>query len=593
MPYIEPGTNRPKMIVRHLQIRNFMSFLGNHGGDIAPGLTYIMGQNMDDPATADSNAAGKTTLINAISWALNGVTASGIKGPSVVNHNAAECRVILTMSDGLVVDRFQGKKNSLKVTYKGEVWAGDMPVIQDRLWGLMGIGAKLYGSTVYMGKNAESSQFLHTRPANRAEIMSDLVDDGLFQTAADLIKQELRRREQEQQGLANQISQAQEWVRKLTQDATTLAAQVKSAEAQESLRKAELKDRLANCNAHLTAAQLVILRAPARSMKELEDQRRVFHLRLQDVEGQLRETGYTAMPALALGEACPTCLSPFTAAAHTRCQDIVQEVKATRAGLKKEIDGLQKSIELIQTKQREVRDLEMDKAKAKRDFEFYQIEIGHIEEELNVPTLSTQALLDNLQSCKEKLSAKQRELNKLTADSTKSIADIAKLNILRTGFSVEIRNYMFDQVRSQLDYYTKVYAYELAGTKLSIEYPSTSKSLKEKFDIILRMDGQEQDIACYSGGEGWRASFAVLLALRDTMLQISKSKLNFLLIDDPVGMLCKTGTLQWGKMLRKLADSGRIGQILVTIPRDDLLDSHGNILNVMKTSGCSSVTEWG
>lgn len=64
------------------------------------GLHLIQGQN-DDDSSAASNGAGKSSLVDAICWALFGRTARDVKGDAVVNRTAKkECYVTLIIRNG-------------------------------------------------------------------------------------------------------------------------------------------------------------------------------------------------------------------------------------------------------------------------------------------------------------------------------------------------------------------------------------------------------------------------------------------------------------------------------------------------------------
>ncbi|UBM12711.1 AAA family ATPase [Cupriavidus metallidurans] len=89
------------MKFKELEPRNFLT-LGTvpvlHLAD--RGLVLIEGVNEDDSST-NSNGAGKSSIADALCWALFGVTARGEKGDAVVNNKLKkECFVRLRWSDG-------------------------------------------------------------------------------------------------------------------------------------------------------------------------------------------------------------------------------------------------------------------------------------------------------------------------------------------------------------------------------------------------------------------------------------------------------------------------------------------------------------
>lgn len=80
-------------------IKNFLT-IGNAEINLKErGLVLIQGANKDD-SSADSNGAGKSSIADAICWALYGVTARGVSSDAVVNKSAKkDCWVELHFED--------------------------------------------------------------------------------------------------------------------------------------------------------------------------------------------------------------------------------------------------------------------------------------------------------------------------------------------------------------------------------------------------------------------------------------------------------------------------------------------------------------
>lgn len=116
------------MKLKRLQVNNFLG-IGKIDIDLdGRGLVMVEGVNEDSP-TASSNGAGKSTIFEAIYWALYGKTKRGLTGDDVVNETAGKnCWVNLEFHIGersYMVMRGR-KETSLKLLQASEV-SGEIP----------------------------------------------------------------------------------------------------------------------------------------------------------------------------------------------------------------------------------------------------------------------------------------------------------------------------------------------------------------------------------------------------------------------------------------------------------------------------------
>lgn len=88
------------MKIQKLEIQNFLT-VGNAVVELDDrGLLLIQGQNNDDPS-AESNGAGKSSVVDALCWAIYGTTARGVSTDAVVNKTAKkDCKVVVTLVEG-------------------------------------------------------------------------------------------------------------------------------------------------------------------------------------------------------------------------------------------------------------------------------------------------------------------------------------------------------------------------------------------------------------------------------------------------------------------------------------------------------------
>lgn len=84
------------------------------------GLLLIQGENEDDPS-ASSNGAGKSSIVDALCWAIYGVTARGVTGDDVINDTAKKnCNVGVFIEDG--DKRYRIHRYRKDATHKNQVF---------------------------------------------------------------------------------------------------------------------------------------------------------------------------------------------------------------------------------------------------------------------------------------------------------------------------------------------------------------------------------------------------------------------------------------------------------------------------------------
>jgi DNA repair exonuclease SbcCD ATPase subunit len=147
-----------------LTITNFLT-IGNASLSLdGKGLVLVQGVNEDD-GSANSNGAGKSSIADALSWVLYGITARGVTGDAVVNKTAGKGTMVsVNIEDGAAhynVTRFRkhsGGKNSLKVSVLGpsggmtDLSRGTDRETQDLVETIIGCSYDVFRAAVYCGQ---------------------------------------------------------------------------------------------------------------------------------------------------------------------------------------------------------------------------------------------------------------------------------------------------------------------------------------------------------------------------------------------------------------------------------------------------------
>lgn len=574
--------------IKHMKWRNVGSYIGQHELKLSRGLTTVVADNHDGEGKYDSNGGGKTTLLNIIAWVITGTTPSKLKTTDLINHYSTDCEADLTFSDGLWVERSFVKKEALKVKLPdGKLLQGDIKYIQRRLYEHLGLSASLFASCFYLGRNAKAVQFLQATPAPRAQLLAELIDDEVFQAASELVEQRITKVTKTIQDSTYKEQELRRLVAQLTGDIDQLTEKVKRAEAQEGERVERLRKKLEDLRWEHTKCERVILQKPARNMKEIEAERSALALSQRDLQEKMRDLGIVSLTHLQPGM-CSTCLQHISKEAVRSAHERMAELQRLYDNYQEQCTMQGVLIKKLEAAQRELRDQDAVQKRAVENAEYYRVEIAHTEDELSQPPVGRQELIDCLRGAREKKVANQIRYDAMVEATSRLLADVDDLKVLKKAFSSEVRTLLFDRLRTTLAHYTGAYLHEITDGSVEVSYPQ-SNNLKDKFEIIIKTGSKTQDLSAYSDGESWRLAFAVLLALRATMLQLSQCKLSLLLIDDPIGSLDRTGIQHFLSILRRVVADKVVEQMLITVPWDDVLESTDRVIRVEKHSRASTI----
>ena len=184
--------------IKNLTVKNFMS-VGNATQAInfdRRDLTLVLGENLDLGGDGSRNGTGKTTIINALSYALYGIALSNIKRDNLVNKtNGKNMVVSLDFSVGDQEYRIErGRKPNLlrfyinnKETEAQDNAQGDSRETQGSIEDMLGMSHDMFKHI--MALNTYTEPFLSLKANDQRTIIEQLLGITLLSERADRIKE--------------------------------------------------------------------------------------------------------------------------------------------------------------------------------------------------------------------------------------------------------------------------------------------------------------------------------------------------------------------------------------------------------------------
>ena len=189
--------------IKSLTVKNFMS-VGNttQGVDFnKQQLTLVLGENLDQGGddSGSRNGTGKTTIINALSYALYGQALTNIRRDNLVNKtNNKGMLVTLTFDkDGKEYHIERGRKpNTLKFKIDDKEQEltdesqGDSRKTQEDINNLLGMSHDMFKHIVAL--NTYTEPFLALKNNDQRAIIEQLLGITLLSEKADLLREQIR-----------------------------------------------------------------------------------------------------------------------------------------------------------------------------------------------------------------------------------------------------------------------------------------------------------------------------------------------------------------------------------------------------------------
>jgi DNA repair exonuclease SbcCD ATPase subunit len=268
--------------IKNLSVKNFMS-VGNatQGIDFnRSDLTLVLGENLDLGGDGSRNGTGKTTIINALSYALYGQALSNIRKDNLVNKTNGKGMVVSVdfsvAGQDYKIERGR-KPNVLKFYVNNEEKAatdeaqGDSRETQDAIERVIGMSHDMFKHILAL--NTYTEPFLSLKANEQRAIIEQLLGITLLSERADRIK-ELNRETKDS------ISQEEMRIRAVQEANKRIEEQIESLKKRQTMW---LKKRQEDCNNLQTAIgslEHIDIDIEVQSHRDLE----LFHVKKKQID---------------------------------------------------------------------------------------------------------------------------------------------------------------------------------------------------------------------------------------------------------------------------------------------------------------------
>jgi len=575
---------------KNLTVKNFMS-VGNATQAIdfdRSDLTLVLGENLDMGGDGSRNGTGKTTIINALSYALYGQALSNIRKDNLVNKtNAKHMLVSLDFSVGGQNYRIErGRKpNVLKFYVNNEHQAaqdeaqGDSRETQEAIERVLGMSHDMFQHIVAL--NTYTPPFLSLKANEQRTIIEQLLGITLLSERADRIKELNRQTKDSIQAEELRIRAVQEANKRIEE-------QIVSLEKRRTLwlrKQTEDTESLAQGIADL---EHIDIGAEVQAHRDLE----AYHVQKKSTD-------------------------------DANCW--IKQINADDVKLQKQIDQIKKDLSQIASHKcfacgTEIHDNSLDTVKAQREKNLQELalqlltndaqRLEHKDRLISLGTIGSAPVVfyDNLEQAlnhKNTVDALRKDLAARTADTdpyTEQITDMQHQALQVVSYDAlneftrvqEHQEFLLKLLTSKDSFVRK----KIIDQNLSylnsrlthyldrIGLPHTVK-FQNDLTVSIEELGRELDFDNLSRGERNRLILSMSWAFRDVWESLY-SPINILFIDEMIDSGLDTQGVENALALLKKMSRERHKSIWLVSHRDELTSRVENILKVVKENGFTS-----
>ena len=580
--------------LKELTVKNFMS-VGNQTQAVnfaQENLTLVLGENLDQGGddSGSRNGTGKTTIVNALSYALFGNALTNIKKDNLINKiNNKNMLVTLAFEkDGMDYRIERGRKPNVlqffvndqaQETEETDDAQGDMRETQKDLDELLGMSPDMFKHIVAL--NTYTEPFLSMRANDQRVIIEQLLGITLLSEKAEALKELVRQTKDaitQESADIEAAKKSNENIQKSIDNLLTKQSACNNQHQQEieKIGRAIIELESVDIDAELAKhAELKAYDEKAAKLKSLNKERATLDSATAQAERSVKK--YASELAKLQDKKCHACEQDLHDHKH-------EEMTAEAT---KHIEEAQKYLDKVNTDLAKISaEIALLGETTARPETYYDTLEQALKHQNNLKTLETQLTIKAGET-----DHYQEQIDELTDTALQEISwdRINELNSLKehqefllkllTSKDSFIRKKIIDQnlayLNNRLTYYLD---------KMGLPH---TVAFQNDLSVLITQLGQDLDFDNLSRGERNRLILGLSFAFRDVWESLYQ-QINLLFVDELIDNGLDSAGVEGALAVLKKMARERKKNIFLISHKDELIGRVNNVLKVVKENGYTS-----
>lgn len=580
--------------IKNLTVKNFMS-VGNQTQAVdfeKQALTLVLGSNLDlgGDDTGSRNGTGKTTIVNALSYALYGQALTNIKKENLINKTNGKAMLVTVEfeKNGVKYRIERGRKpnilklfvndNQLKTEDSEDDSQGDSRETQKAIEQMLEMSHTMFKHLVAL--NTYTEPFLSMKAAEQREVIEQLLGITLLSEKAEALKlliKDTKDNIQQETFKIDGIKAANENVQKSIDSLgiKSSAWETKKTDDVENIGRAMMRLETVDIEAELAAhIELKLWNDHNTKIQGLNKQRATLDAALGQAEKAVKK--YEKELESLANKTCHAC--------EQQLHDHKHEEMTNEAV--KHLNEAMKYFDTVSTNLKKIVDEIGTGDMPRRPHTFYDTEAEALGHKNNLDSLekSLTTRADELNPYEEQILELKKtaiqEINWTMVNELTKLKDHQEfLHKLLTNKDSFIRKKIIDQ---NLSYLNKRLSYYI--DKLGLPHQVV---FQNDLSIEITQLGQDLDFDNLSRGERNRLILSMSFAFRDVWEGLYQS-INLLFVDELMDAGMDAAGVEAGLSVLKKMARERSKNIYLISHKDELIGRVNNVLRVVKENGFTS-----